>query len=176
MRKQVLRQCKQDSNAYVTTMIDYYGLPKDFPGQDNVTGSEPLRKVKHLEETFKVDINCSNFIPYLMLYEFEGILYSEPQAFTLWFSQKAASALSKERAQFETPEHINNHVDTAPSKRIQKICPGYQKPLHGTLIALDIGLDKIRKECHHFNNWLQHLEGLEDSMRQVKQAQDLDLE
>jgi hypothetical protein len=36
----------------------------------------------------------------------------------------------------------------------------YEKPLHGILAALEIGLDFIRNECRHFNNWLCQLESL----------------
>jgi len=38
--------------------------------------------------------------------------------------------------------------------------PDYQKTIHGPLIALDIGLDAMRKACPHFNAWLQRLEQL----------------
>ena len=49
-------------------------------------------------------------------------------------------------------------VDTAPSKRILAIIPGYQKPLTGTLAALEIGLAAMRVECPHFDEWLELLE------------------
>ena len=33
IRFQVDQKCKEDKTAWVTTMLDYYGLPADFPGQ-----------------------------------------------------------------------------------------------------------------------------------------------
>jgi hypothetical protein len=57
-----------------------------------------------------------------------------------------------------TPEHINNNPNTAPSKRILKIYPEYNKVLDGYNIAKFIGIDKIRVECRHFDKWLSKLE------------------
>jgi hypothetical protein len=47
---------------------------------------------------------------------------------------------------------------TAPSKRVQALVPGYEKPLLGTLAVIEIGLDKIRAECPHFQRWIERLE------------------
>ncbi|MBN3873010.1 MAG: DUF4276 family protein [Nostoc sp. JL33] len=61
---------------------------------------------------------------------------------------------------FLSPEHINEGATTAPSKRIIRCCLGYEKPLHGSLIAIDIGLDTIPQQCEHFNQWLTRLENI----------------
>ena len=63
------------------------------------------------------------------------------------------------RDQFETPEHINDSPQTAPSKRVEALVAGYEKPLLGTLAILEIGLETIRSNCPHFNQWLTRLEG-----------------
>jgi hypothetical protein len=62
--------------------------------------------------------------------------------------------------QFPTPEDINDNPLTAPSKRIISIAPGYKKTLDGMFIIDEIGLDKIRAECPHFNKWMILLEEL----------------
>lgn len=49
---------------------------------------------------------------------------------------------------------------TAPSKRIKKIIPEYNKVSAGCNIAMQISLAKIRNENHHFNEWLNKLEQL----------------
>jgi len=51
---------------------------------------------------------------------------------------------------FETPEHINDSPQTAPSKRIQELVPGYNKVLHGNVAALDVTLERMRQECPNF--------------------------
>ena len=35
-----------------------------------------------------------------------------------------------------------------------------QKPWHGPLIAMDIGLEQIRGQCPHFDAWVTALEGM----------------
>lgn len=49
-------------------------------------------------------------------------------------------------------------MPTAPSKRIEALMPDYQKPLMGTLAALEVGLEVMRARCALFNGWLTHLE------------------
>jgi len=48
---------------------------------------------------------------------------------------------------------IKTPIDPLIVSEIKKWCPRYKKIYHGTHIALDIGLDLIRKDCHHFNDW-----------------------
>jgi len=57
-------------------------------------------------------------------------------------------------------EEIDDDPHAAPSKRIEQLCPAYQKPFYGALAARRIGIDVIRQECPHFNEWLSALESL----------------
>ncbi len=59
--------------------------------------------------------------------------------------------------QFATPEDINDSPHTAPSKRVEALFPGYEKPLLGNLAALEIGLEAIVRECTNFRRWLDNL-------------------
>ncbi|BAZ08950.1 hypothetical protein NIES4071_07560 [Calothrix sp. NIES-4071] len=161
IKPQLNRKCLEDTSAFVTTMFDLYALPKDFPGADSLPKTtDPFQKAEHLEIEMAKDIAKQNFIPNLLVYEFEGLLYSQPQAFSRWFDVSVVNTLSAEREAFPSPEHINDNPITAPSKRILKCCDGYEKPLHGSLIAIDIGLETIRQQCQHFNQWLLRLENL----------------
>ena len=54
--------------------------------------------------------------------------------------------------------NIDDSPQTVPSKRIKQIVPGYDKPFMGNLAILQIGLETIRRECHHFDGWLSTLE------------------
>ena len=72
----------QDSNAVaVTTMIDYYRLPADFPGLKDSTAQDAdcYKVVAYLEQKFANDIGSTKFIPYLAIHEFEGLLFSAPE-------------------------------------------------------------------------------------------------
>ena len=64
------------------------------------------------------------------------------------------------QSNFPTPEDINDDKDTAPSKRIKRAIPRYQKKVDGPLLAMEIGLDKIRAKCPRFNCWVTRLESL----------------
>ncbi len=61
------------------------------------------------------------------------------------------------------PELINDGKFTAPSKRIIKEIPEYDKVNAGPLIVEKIGLDVLRRGCPHFNEWLTKLEDLSGS-------------
>jgi len=101
------------------------------------------------------------FIPYVQIYEFEGLLFSDPQRFASGIDQpQLAAEFSAIPDDFSTPEEINDSPMTAPSKQIEKLFRRYEKPLHGSLAAMEIGLSTIRAECPIFDEWLRRLEGL----------------
>ncbi|MDP1586260.1 MAG: DUF4276 family protein [Prosthecobacter sp.] len=58
---------------------------------------------------------------------------------------------------FGSPEEINDSPQTAPSKRILKLMPGYEKPLYGSLAAIEVGIDVMRSECKRFDQWVGKL-------------------
>ncbi len=104
-------------------------------------------------------IHLGRFIPYVMMHEFEGMLFSDCKLFADGIGKpQMATQLMAIRSQFDTPEHINDSPETAPSKRIEALIPSYQKPLFGNLAALEIVLEPIRQACPHFRQWLDRLE------------------
>lgn len=156
---QVKRKCQEDSSSWVTTLLDFYGLPTDFPSL--VEAGPSFDRAIAAEQAFQNDIDQTNFVANLVIHEFEGLLFSEPEAFGKWFDQpEVVSQLTTVRALFPSPEHINDGAQTAPSKRILTICSDYDKPLHGSLVAMEIGLDTIRRECPKFDGWIRRLEAL----------------
>lgn len=164
VKPQLSRLCRQDRHASVSTLFDLYGLPRDFPGKSAAgfpahgTGEQ---KAAFLEAQLAADINEPNFIPYLMVHEFEALLFVKPEAFGDWTdSQGIVDSLAAIAQSHATPEHINDDPQTAPSKRIARLMPGYEKTFHGPLIAAEIGLDSLRQSCPHFNSWLLRLEQL----------------
>ncbi len=101
------------------------------------------------------------FIPYVQMHEFEGLLFSDADAFAKGLNQTGLELSFRQiRDQFATPEDINDSPITAPSKRIKAAFSQYDKVLHGSLAALEIGLPSIRQQCPLFNGWLTTLEVL----------------
>ncbi|WP_295543350.1 DUF4276 family protein [uncultured Thiohalocapsa sp.] len=162
VRPQIVRQCRQDSAAVVTTLIDLYRLPGDFPGSQTCVVTDVYAKVRCLEQALADDVDCRNFLPNLSVHEFEALLFSDLDQFSAWFDEAAMKRLHAQIPKDRTPEEINDGVDTAPSKRIIAALAGdgYQKTLHGPLIAMDIGLASMRQRCPHFHAWLKQLEAL----------------
>ncbi len=98
--------------------------------------------------------------PYVQMHEFEGLLFSDVDAFENLFHHGPVAGLRLIRNQFRTPEEINDNKNTAPSKRIEKLIKSYRKRLHGPLLAETIGLERMRQECPRFDAWLRRLESL----------------
>jgi len=167
LKNDLLHWIKQDSDpdAFFTTMIDLYGLPSDFPRFSEAnTRDDPYQRVAKLEEAFEEDIGDRRFIAYIQLHEFEALLFSEPEAFGHYYDQHKTqiASLVAMRDEFGNPELIDDGEDSAPSKRIGRAIPDYRgrKLMVGPLVAEAIGIQRIRQECAHFNQWLSRLEKL----------------
>jgi len=93
----------------------------------------------------------------LTLHEFEGYLFSNTEAFANIASKSQVNELANIRRRHDTPEHINDKFETAPSRRILGILPKYQKMQDGISIAENITVDRIAAECRHFAIWLAKL-------------------
>ncbi|RMG63545.1 MAG: DUF4276 family protein [Calditrichaeota bacterium] len=161
VKKDILNLLGDTSAVRVTTMLDFYGLPEDFPGKNNLPSNNPYDKVAHLEKAFAKDINHNRFLPFLILHEFESLIFVQPDKLSIVLPQyrNNISNLLVE-IQGSTPEEINEGRDTHPSARISRFFPDYQKSLHGPRIVQNIGLEEIRSKCRHFNNWISKLESL----------------
>lgn len=155
IKKDTQRLLRDSEAIAVTTMLDYYGLPSDFPAWAS-TGS-CYEKVASAEEAFAADINNDKFIPYLQLHEFEGLLFSVPEVISDTIDRSKKAALKAIRAGFSSPEEINQGETTHPSRRLLSLFPNYRKPIHGSLIANRTGLEVVRSNCPHFNEWLTKL-------------------
>jgi hypothetical protein len=156
----VRRLLNDRSAVCITTMLDLYGLPEDFPG--NVQGERGVNKALVLERAFGDDVGDPRFLPYLQVHEFEALLFSDPIKFGVAFPPHVPNRVSAVAQDFASPEDINETPDGAPSKRIASIVGSshYQKPFHGSLIASEISLGTIRSKCPHFDHWMTQLEHL----------------
>jgi hypothetical protein len=159
----------QDPGCITTTIIDYYGLPDSWPGKAPAGSFDAAEdKARQVEDAIGRDVavvmgepNPPRFVPFVVMHEFEGLLFSDCAALSRAINQpQLLRTLLEIRRQFATPEDINDSPETSPSKRLQALAPGYQKPLFGVLAILEIGLARIRAECPHFDGWLTKLESL----------------
>jgi hypothetical protein len=171
--QEVMWVAKSDSQAYTTTMIDLYGMSDEFPGYEDARQLLPANKVaaveKQILENLKQHLPQPNRLRiYVQLHEFEALLFSHPETLSQHLSldkrpsegRRLQSDIQAIHLAFDTPEHINDSPQTAPSKCILAHAAGYNKPADGFTIAKNIGLERIRAACPHFAEWLAWLENL----------------
>ena len=173
VKKDIVRHLQSDQDAVATTMVDYYALPasgpKEWPGRADANKKQFAQKARTVQTELLKDVvadmgrnfDPKRFVPFVVMYEFEGLLFSDCDAFARAMGQKnLITDLQEIRDEFDTPEEINDSPVTAPSKRVKLLLPNYDKSLFGNVAALEVGLGKIREECPHFEQWLAKLERL----------------
>ena len=144
-------------------MIDLYALPKSFPEANcTLNPDNPYPYLAALEKSFFEDIGDERFIPYIQLYEYETLLFANPDVFSIFATPTSGIVRLKETiTQYnELLEHIDDVATTHPKKRIQEAFRAYKESSDGPDIAELIGLPTLRAKCPHFNEWITKLEQL----------------
>lgn len=158
-------QDKEQEVHYFTSMFDLYALPVDFPGFAEASTIKDYDQVAMLEDAFGKDINFYKFIPYIQLHEFEALVLCDLEGLKDSYPN-AAKKLTELKTEITSQyggnmELVDNGAETAPSKRIIKALKDkyhYDKPKSGTEITDKLGIDVLRAQCHHFNDWLTTIE------------------
>jgi hypothetical protein len=160
--RKFIRNLLNGPEVSVTTLIDLFKLPVDFPGLvDSQNEKDPYARVEYLERSLFEDFGDNRFWPHLQLHEFEALLFADLVCLATYYPErkKALERLAKKiESDFLSPEHINK--TTPPSQRIMQVVPEYAKETAGIVTILEIGLEKIRKKCQHFNRWMTRLESI----------------
>ena len=150
-RNEVQRTLAQ-GNVIITTLIDFFRLPPDFPG--HTTDSN---KIDELEKAIKNDIGSDYFIPYVQKHELEALMFSNRSGLELVIDdQNKMAYVDAILEEFPNPEDINNSPLTAPSKRLQSIF-NYDKTGDGELIFEMIEIKNILDRCPRFSNWISNI-------------------
>lgn len=170
-KRGIVHHLREDMNSIDTTMVDYYGLPQRganaWPGRADADNIPVPDRAKHVEKAIRNDLKqtlgdkfrANRFAPYVMMHEFEALLFSDCALFARGIDRPTLEP--KFRSIVKScgePESIDDTPTGAPSKRIEKLVDDYEKPVMGVLAALEIGLEKIRAACPHFDAWLTQLE------------------
>lgn len=161
---------RQYPNAVLSTFLDLYALGADFPAFEEAKKKPDVYSrvaclQQELNKAIVAYVQCrpERFVPHIQPYEFEGLLFSDVQALSAveptW--TKSLPALAKIRTAVDTPEHINDGYETAPSRRLESLLhPKYKKTTHGPRAAERISLEVIERECKHFKTWMDRLRSL----------------
>ena len=151
-----------DSDAWVTTLLDFYGLPDDVPGYQVARGpGNPRDNVAALQEQLIAEINHPRFIPFLALHEFEAWVFCAPEVVAAHFDcESLAANVQQAVAHAGEPELINHGETTHPKARLKAMATGYKETSDGPMLMDKIGIPAIRAACPHFAAWLDRLEAL----------------
>lgn len=148
-------------NGIVTTLIDFYAIPTDFPGYEHLESiMSGEQKAEMLQQSLYAEFDGNNsLLPYIQMYEFEALLFCHPSGFENNIDPTIGnvSALIQIINDYENPEKINNKKETSPSHRILKHYPTYKKNLMGNIMLLDIGIDQILLKCPRFKVWIDSI-------------------
>jgi len=151
----------------VSMMIDFYRLPSDFPGFSDLKATQTHKEQASLLETeIKKDLEDTqkhqfdNFIPYIQLHEFEALVFASIKGIDILFEREEMDykGLMNVIEEHPNPEEINNHPATAPSMRLKKLIPGYNKVLHGIEIIKTMGMPELLEKCPRFKTWVESME------------------
>lgn len=149
---------QSDGNLVVSTFVDFFRIPNNMPGYDTAMQSgDDLQKVETLQQALDDSIADRRFIPYIQLYEFEALLFSNNNGFEYLWEEKLSEKTKTIVDAFENPEDINSAPETAPSKRLLAINEKYDKVLDGNLIALEVGINEMLAKCPRFADWISRM-------------------
>ncbi|HBJ86933.1 MAG TPA: hypothetical protein DDZ88_24360 [Verrucomicrobiales bacterium] len=169
--ERLIKQWRGKPEVWITTLMDVYGLPSDFPGrtegyalQDHHAKAAFLEKKMHEVAN---GLGAPRFIPHLALHEFETLLLADVTALGTLFLDKEheIQQLAQDIAAFPDVEAINHTPQGSPSNRIAQRIPVYDRykanDQSGAINVLEVvGLDMLREHCRHFDAWITRLEML----------------
>lgn len=160
------KHLKQRRDTWITLLVDYYGIKADWPGYvkakrqtDHTRKADVMNQAtaEQIQRLFPKQNQEKRFIPYVSMYEFEALYFSDPACLAekIGVNHHHIDEILNECGE---PEKINDHDTTAPSKRLKSLSPRFKKTTTGLPIAMEIGIPKMRSACPLFNAWLEKLE------------------
>jgi hypothetical protein len=189
--KEIVNLFKQEPTAAVSTFFDFYAMPEDWPGvleakRAKATGRSTGEIAKIVEDAWRREIVAKTstlshqavFIPYVQMHELEALLFAGPKHMAEGFLKpELEGKIHQVITECGGCEEINDRPQLAPSKRIEKLFPGYRKGRdknkledrrpNAPVIAARIGVVSIRAACPHFHEWLTRLEDLGTTPNQI---------
>lgn len=169
-----IKDLLRNPHARVTTLIDYYGMPPDFPGMPH-RASPPGNKmfvyqeVTRLETALAEAVGSPRFIPHFAVHEFEALAFASPDAIAEQRKRHSGGAILAEARRMladaeENPEWVNDNIATSPSHRLGNLWPQgpngkstYQKTADSIGIVRRIPFVDLLARCQHFRQWIEQL-------------------
>ena len=159
---------KQRQKTWLTLLVDYSGIKGDWPGyQESKRETRHALKARVLNDATRKQVNelfgdqdsQRRFIPYVSMFEFEALLFSDANILAKKLNLQLKDVIEI-LSQCGEPEKINDNPRTAPSKRLEVLSDSFRKTATGISIAREIGIDRMRASCPIFDEWIIKLENL----------------
>lgn len=153
-----IRKIAASGDTFITTLLDFFRLLNDFPNY--TTDKTRVTEIEQgLTDAMTDIVSHNRFLPYIQLHEVEALMFIKVEGFELLIDEdRQRQELQNIIAQYPNPEDINGGRATAPSKRLEKIFPKYQKVYYSECVFGELSIDEIRNKCHHFNSWLEKIQ------------------
>lgn len=127
-----LMRLKEIKSCRFTTLFDLYGLPGDFPKLEQHSSIvDTTRRAEMLEQAMVAAVGDWRFIPYIQRHEFEALVLAALNQLEQLLEGEDLAGLRRLRGEIagHAPEDVNDGPETAPSKRLERFIPSYQKKL-----------------------------------------------
>jgi hypothetical protein len=151
--KNEIQKTLSQGNVLVTTLVDFFKLPTDFP-----QFTKDSSRIHQIETAILQDFdNNPNLLPYIQRHEVEALMYSSMEGFELVMDEdEQLEKVQQIISQYPNPEDINNSPATAPSKRLQSIYD-YDKTGDGEMIFEMVGITPMLEKCPRFATWINSI-------------------
>ncbi|MFA7577602.1 MAG: DUF4276 family protein, partial [Candidatus Muiribacteriota bacterium] len=115
VKKDLIIHLKQQTDTYITTFVDYYGI-KEWPGLNLIKENDNPESISiklnegakaEIESVFSKKVIEKRFIPFVAIHEFEALLFSHPAILSESIGIKEIT-VKEVIDEFGSPEAINN--------------------------------------------------------------------
>lgn len=151
LKADIKRTSKQNNgNTIITTFLDFFRLPNDFPGYGT-------SDIESIENAMKEDNPNIRLMPYIQKYEFETLLFANRDALeTVIDDSNGMKKVDEILKEYHNIEDINTSPQKAPSKRLASIF-AYSKTADSSIVLDFTDINDILSKCPRFRMWIEAL-------------------
>lgn len=145
---------------WVSILVDFYAYPGNGPAAQCCHGShEPRRCGEARTQAMREVITDRRFVPHVVLHEFETWVFAAAMGAShlLGDSQVARSLQVEAETVGGDVELLNDSPQTAPSKRVLRCWPEYDKATDGIEVIREAGLEAVMDRCPGLKSWVAQL-------------------
>lgn len=144
----------------VSLLVDFYAYPRNGPGAACCHGPhQPRRCAAHRIQAMADAVAKPRFVPHVVLHEFETwVIAAAMDAPAVLGDVAVAKRLDAEAASVSGDvELLNDSPQTAPSKRVMRVWPEYDKVTDGIEVIREAGLAAVMDRCPGLKAWIDQL-------------------